>query len=339
MFLFTTPPARETAPANPVVDAIRQGAERTGTGFEYLLATAQKESALNPAARAGTSSAAGLFQFIEQTWLGLVKSEGPKLGLGNYAGAIATRPDGAHVVEDPTTRQAILSLREDPKVSSVMAGAFTQRNRDLLAAELGREPSPSDLYVAHFLGPRGATQLIQAAQQSPTRPIAADFPDAAAANRNVFYDRKGRARGAGEVYALLAAQHGTLNGPAASAAPAFGPDKPVAFARQDGPAFHGLFQTDTRRGPISDAVARLWQGREGERSEPLSFFPRSNSQEDVSAATEISAPAETPMLSSNVPLPPPRPSDIDAIKVGTAAGSNHRAGPLDLTTFMKRPRT
>ena len=51
MFLFTTPPARETAAVSPVVDAIRQGAERTGTGFDYLLATAQRESALDPAAR------------------------------------------------------------------------------------------------------------------------------------------------------------------------------------------------------------------------------------------------------------------------------------------------
>src|SRR5687767_15809171 len=68
MFLFTAPPApvRDTAPASPIVDAIRQGAEGTGTGFDYLLATAQRESALDPAARARSSSASGLFQFIEQ---------------------------------------------------------------------------------------------------------------------------------------------------------------------------------------------------------------------------------------------------------------------------------
>jgi hypothetical protein len=80
-----------------------------------------------------------------------------------------------------------------------MAGTFTQKNRDQLAAELGREPSAGDLYVAHFLGARGAIDLVRAAQHSPRRPAAVDFPDAAAANRAVFYDRKGRARGAGEV--------------------------------------------------------------------------------------------------------------------------------------------
>src|SRR5215210_2189455 len=119
MFLFTTPPVRETAPTTPVVDAIRQAAERTGTGFDYLLATAQKESALDPKARAGSSSATGLFQFIEQTWLGLVKAEGPKHGLGDYASAISAKSDGSLAVPNPKLRQHILGLRQDPQVASV----------------------------------------------------------------------------------------------------------------------------------------------------------------------------------------------------------------------------
>ena len=125
MFLFTTPPAREPAPVNPVVDAIRQGAEKTGTGFDYLLATAQRESALDPKARARSSSASGLFQFIEQTWLGLVRTEGPKLGLGDEANAIAAKSDGTLVVDDPRRRREILALRHDPQVASLMAGTFT----------------------------------------------------------------------------------------------------------------------------------------------------------------------------------------------------------------------
>ena len=46
MFLFSTPQTKETAPANPVVSAIRDGAQKTGAGFDYLLKTAQRESAL-----------------------------------------------------------------------------------------------------------------------------------------------------------------------------------------------------------------------------------------------------------------------------------------------------
>jgi hypothetical protein len=335
MFLFTTPAAREpgpSQPSSPVVDAIRQGAERTGTGFDYLLATAQRESALDPAARARSSSASGLFQFIEQTWLGLMKEEGPKLGLSHQANAIATRPDGTHVVPDPAARQAILNLREDPKVSSVMAGAFTQRNRDTLAADLGRAPTPGDLYVAHFLGAHGAAQLIKAAQQSPGRAAASDFPEAAAANRSIFYDRSGRARGAGEVYALLSANHAAVA--QASAAPASGAERPLAFAPSEGPAFHGLFQTETRRGPISDAVARLWRRGEApppDQSAALGFFPKSDP-----AAPDM-APASAPSPASAVrveALPAAQAAAPEAGADNKAAAQ--RAAPLELGRFMKR---
>src|SRR6266851_2874034 len=53
-----------------IAGAIKQAADTTGTSFEYLLATAKLESNFNPAAGASTSSAHGLYQFIEQTWLG-----------------------------------------------------------------------------------------------------------------------------------------------------------------------------------------------------------------------------------------------------------------------------
>jgi hypothetical protein len=323
MFLFTTPKNRPNVPGSvpgtPVVDAIRQGAEKTGVGFDYLLKTAQRESALNPSAKAPTSSASGLFQFIEQTWLGLIKSEGAKAGLPNYARAISTRSDGTHAVNDPGLKQAILELRQDPEIASVMAGALTQKNREQLESELGREPSGADLYMAHFLGARGAADLIRAAERNPHRAIAGDFPDAAAANRSIFYDRDGRARGAGEVYALLAQGHA-----GASAAPGFAPDRPLAFAQPDGPAFHGLFQTAGRRGAVSEAVAKLWKtgrGEPGVQTAALSFFPSSSGQ--------VTTPEEAvsqPVPATSVPLPPPRPETTPSTK---------RTGPLDLTSFMK----
>ena len=162
MFLFTTPPAstRETglgrdagtrngattgtaagSASAGVVDAIRSGARSTGTEFDYLLATAKRESSLDPSAKAATSSATGLFQFIEQTWLGTMKNAGPKLGLSAYADAITARPNGTYAVEDATTRQTILDLRRDPAVAATMAGALTQRNGEALTAALGREPT------------------------------------------------------------------------------------------------------------------------------------------------------------------------------------------------------
>jgi soluble lytic murein transglycosylase-like protein len=79
--------------APQITGAIRQAARSTGISFEYLLTTAQIESNLNPAAQASTSSAKGLYQFIEQTWLGTVKGEGGALGLGRFADAITRAPD------------------------------------------------------------------------------------------------------------------------------------------------------------------------------------------------------------------------------------------------------
>ncbi|WP_246154930.1 transglycosylase SLT domain-containing protein, partial [Methylobacterium oryzihabitans] len=175
MFLFTTPTPRETAPrtatASPVVEAIRQGAEKTGIGFDYLLATAKRESGLDPSAKAGTSSATGLFQFIEQTWLGVLKQDGPDLGLGAYADAITAKPQGGYAVSDPAARQAILDLRQDPQAAAAMAGALTRRNHEALGAELGREPTAGDLYAAHVLGARGAAS--QSAAPPPASAAAA----------------------------------------------------------------------------------------------------------------------------------------------------------------------
>jgi soluble lytic murein transglycosylase-like protein len=66
---------------SPVAGAIRDAAQSTGTSFEYLLTTAQIESNLNPAAQAATSSAKGLYQFIEQTWLATMKQAGRRSAL------------------------------------------------------------------------------------------------------------------------------------------------------------------------------------------------------------------------------------------------------------------
>ena len=83
--------------------AIRRASNATGVDAEFLIKTARRESAMNPAAKARTSSAAGLFQFIEQTWLGTVKAHGAKHGYGQYADLIHRGSDGRWRV---TTRLA-----------------------------------------------------------------------------------------------------------------------------------------------------------------------------------------------------------------------------------------
>lgn len=186
-----------------VAGAIKQAARTTGASFDYLLTTAQIESNLNPNAKAATSSAHGLFQFIDQTWFSTMKAAGPALGYANLADAIRQGPDGRFEVPDQATRDAIMKLRGDPKVSAMMAGAFTRSNAAQLAGELGRQPSEGELYIAHFLGPDGASRLIGAAINRPDARAADVFPAAASANRPIFYDRSGNARSVIDVYRVL----------------------------------------------------------------------------------------------------------------------------------------
>jgi len=182
-----------SAAGSTVTGAIRQASQATGTSFNYLLATAQVESGLNPQAGASTSSARGLFQFIEQTWLGTLKQSGAALGYGRYADAISRTSSGHYQVNDLNMRAEILKLRHDPTANAVMAGAFTKSNADYLAAKLGRQPSEGELYIAHFLGAGGASRLISLAAANPSAKAADYFPHAANANPSIFFDRATRA--------------------------------------------------------------------------------------------------------------------------------------------------
>lgn len=189
--------------ASKITGAISQAARSTGISFEYLVTTAQIESRLNPKAQAPTSSASGLYQFIDQTWLATLKKAGPSLGLGQYANAISQSADGHYTVDDPAMRKAILRLRHDPRASALMAGAFTRSNETQLASAIGRQPTEGELYIAHFLGSGGAGKLIATAASSPQANAVSLFPRAAGANRSVFYDRQGHARSVAGVYREL----------------------------------------------------------------------------------------------------------------------------------------
>lgn len=164
-----------------VRNAIRRAAEATGVDFSLLVETARRESALNPAARAGTSSATGLFQFIESTWLDMVRRHGAEHGLGAQAAALSNGADAA-------TRNAILDLRNDPEISARMAGELARENALALQSRLGRAPTAGELYAAHVMGPGGAARLIEAAARGEQN-AAALFPREAAANRGLFYAR------------------------------------------------------------------------------------------------------------------------------------------------------
>jgi hypothetical protein len=182
--------------------AIQRAAQATGVDFSFLLKTAGRESGLDPKAKAGRSSAAGLFQFVEQTWLQTLKTHGAKYGYARYAELITKGTDGKYHVNGPEARRAVMDLRLDPHAASLMAGELASDHAAYLKGRTGRAPTAGELYAAHFLGPQGSAKLIEAAQTNPGVSAARLFPDAARANRSIFY-RDGRAASVGEVYANL----------------------------------------------------------------------------------------------------------------------------------------
>lgn len=201
--------------------AIQRASNATGVDFTFLMRTAHRESGYNPRAKASSSSAAGLFQFVEQTWLSTLKQHGAKYGYARYADLITKGADGRYRVQGAEARKAVMDLRMDPHAASLMAGELTSAHAAYLRGRVGRSPTAGELYAAHFLGPQGSARLIEAMRSQPGAAAASLFPEAAGANRSIFY-RDGRAATVSEVYANL-----TRTGGAAAAlavAPAPPPD-------------------------------------------------------------------------------------------------------------------
>lgn len=186
-----------------IQQAIAYAANATGIDFDYLLGQAKVESGLNASARAGSSSASGLYQFIESSWLAVVKKHGAEHGLGWAADAIGTS-GGRYSVADGATRQAILALRNDPAAASLMAAEHASDNKAALEGNLGRAANGTDLYMAHFLGLGGANKFLSAMQADPQASGASLFPGAARTNRSVFYDDGGRPRSLSAIYQRFA---------------------------------------------------------------------------------------------------------------------------------------
>lgn len=186
-----------------IAGAFKAAGEATGTSFRYLLSTSARESSHRADLAAETSSAKGLFQFVDQTWFDLIRREGPSVGLERLAEKITPDGKGGWTVADARDRARILSLKTDPLVASVMAGKLTAENTSRLTDTLGRGPTDGELYAAHVLGAAGATKLIRSASSEPNTAAAVVFPRAAAANAALFYDRGGRARTVAELHATL----------------------------------------------------------------------------------------------------------------------------------------
>jgi hypothetical protein len=324
-----------------VAGAIKHASASTGASFEYMVAAAKIESDLQPSSSTSTSSARGLYQFIDQTWLGTVKEAGASFGYGRFADAITRQSSGSYTVSDPTTRQQILKLRDDPTASAAMAGVLTQSNSFKLVSALGRRPTDNELYMAHFLGVGGASRLIAANDSKPQSSAVQMFPRAAAANKSIFYDRSGNARSVGGVYAALTRRYQVAaNSKAAQSTIALAggtpqvgtqPQSTVAVASAAAPAAPSTVSGSSPvspQAPVSRPVAVMQVADAGDRLQPTaglsndgpmfrSLFQVGDRPEPISptvrelwASNAPSPPSSTVSLAPDIKLKPPSPLDL-----------------------------
>ena len=282
-----------------VTAAIRLASQQTGISFDYLLKTAHRESALNPTAQATTSSARGLFQFIETTWLQTVKEDGPAFGLQAQANQIEKTAGGNYVVRDPMVRAEILKLRDNPEIASAMAAAFSKRNASEIQSVIGRQPTEGELYIAHFLGASGAKRFLSLRATNPNASAVAAFPEAARANKSIFYNSNGP-RSIEETYRALVSKHDNIRNTAPATAVANLQIANPPAATEDSSPIPNLLNRiaaifSPRKAPAANAIAPA-------------------RQPNVSMATAF-APIVTPMtrtITAQAPMPITPPQTVAA---------------------------
>lgn len=167
------------AGAQEVKEIINDASSKVGIDRNLMQVMAAKESSLNPMAKAPTSSATGLYQFLNATWKETVDDYGKKYGMsiGN-------------------------SSRLDPEDSTLMAGEYLKNNIDYISS-VKRSPNATDAYLTHFLGPGGAKKFLMASPATPSNYAVGDA--AVRANPSIFTEN-GRIRSVGEVYEVIGQQ-------------------------------------------------------------------------------------------------------------------------------------
>ena len=125
----------------------QQSAALTGNLSSFVNKVVGVESGGDPTARNQNSTATGLGQFIESTWLEMFR---------RYF------PDRAATMSEA----AILALREDAALSRQVVELYAQQNARVLEGA-GLAVNEASLYLSHFLGPDGAVKVLSASATTP----------------------------------------------------------------------------------------------------------------------------------------------------------------------------
>jgi hypothetical protein len=174
-----------------LVEMIVKAARATDSDPALLMAIADKESSFRPEVGASTSSAVGLFQFIETTWLKVVRDFGARHGLEKEAKAIVWSDDEL-VVASAAERARILDLRREPYLAALLAAEMLKRDTGKIGSRIGRNLTSGETYLAHFLGPDDAERFLDKVVREPKAAAARLLPKPARANRPIFFAGRGR---------------------------------------------------------------------------------------------------------------------------------------------------
>ncbi len=173
-----------------IVEHVIEAAKIADMDPALLMAIADKESSFAPKAKSSTSSASGLFQFVEATWFKALRAFGWRHG--HEQEAMAIQGDDKEMRVAPQKRAELLRLRNDPYLSAVLAAEMLKHDGEGIASRLGRPLTQGETYLIHFLGPEDAERFMKKMDDDPRASAAALLPKAAKANKPIFYERQGR---------------------------------------------------------------------------------------------------------------------------------------------------
>jgi len=182
------------SPSGSVADILKQASAATGAPLDIMQKIAYQESKFDPNIKAPSpSTASGLFQFVKDTWKGMLRKYGKKYGLSTD--------------ESPFNARA----------NALMGGEYINENiKDIRSSVLSPPPNAADVYAAHFLGSGGAKQLFREIKNDPNTIAAEVFPKQAAMNIDIFYKNrdKSKPRTVKELYEVFAQKMAVDPGPA-----------------------------------------------------------------------------------------------------------------------------
>ncbi|PCI57085.1 MAG: hypothetical protein COB36_02105 [Alphaproteobacteria bacterium] len=191
-----------------LIDDIYEASTVTHIDFELLIITAMIESDLGRVTKSSTSSARGIFQYIEPTWLVLIKRYGSRIGQGDYTNSITINAESylPEIASDSQfTIKDILTLRDNTKIASLIKAYQLKDEAKIVAKyKAGQRINATDHYIVHMLGLSQAHTFYALLKNESSNILAnlesKGFKEAMRLNPTFFYNAQNKALSAADAY-------------------------------------------------------------------------------------------------------------------------------------------